>query len=224
MPTALRLLTLVAMLTLASPVAADVLRACTPDDSALDFFTPAPWTPDAPNFNLATACVGEPYSQVVTIVPPPEVTLFGQTLDVSQLLLPSFKEGGGQEDKIKNLPAGLRYNVHPANGVFEWGHQSCVVIYGTPTGDFDPPPKTFDLTFEFGVVTPFSAVPLPADYPGFLDPDAHVYLNLEEAGQCPEPNATVAGVAVLGALAALSQRSRKGPAHGRRSAAGCKSV
>lgn len=201
MPTALRLLTLVAMLTLARPVLADLTLDDCHDPSPSDFFTPAPWRPDAPSF-LGTACVGEPYSQIISLWNPEEFTLqSGATLPLESSSLPQF---GG----IRGLPRGLTYRCAPANCFFPFpgsgasGHSYCIEIFGTPTNE--NPPETYDLSFSFGFDSPFTPV-IDLDYPSYFEPDAHVYLKLEETG-CPEPHATLSGVAGLGALGALARR------------------
>jgi hypothetical protein len=201
MPTALRLLTLVAMLALARPVLAVDLNDCH-DPSPPDFFTPAPWRPDAPNF-LATACVGEPYSQIISIWNPEEFTVGGLPLALENSSLPTT-------DGISGLPSGLRYDCAPPNCVFAGpgaggsGHSYCIEISGTPSAA-NPLPETYDLSFSFEFDGGLGFL-FPVDYPSDLDPDAHVYLNLAPAGNCPEPNATVASVAVLGILATVARR------------------
>jgi hypothetical protein len=202
MPTALRLLTLVAMLTLARPVLADLDFNDCHDPSPPDFFTPAPWRPDAPNF-LATACVGEPYSQIISIWNPEEFTLGGPTVELDRSELPI--------DGIRGLPGGLSYRCSPPNCVFAGsgagasGHSYCIEIFGTPTAWSEPPPDdTYDLSFSFQFVG--FGFSFPVEYPSALEPDAHVYLKLEPAGNCPEPDATVASVAALGVLGALARR------------------
>jgi len=201
MPAALRLLTLVAILALARPVLAFDYNDC-PDPLPSDFLTPAPWRPDAPSF-LATACVGEPYSQIISIWNPDEFTVGGSTLPLEYSNLPL--------DGIRDLPAGLSYQCAPSNCVFAGpgaggsGHSYCIEIFGTPVAA-NPLPETHDLSFSFDFVSSLGGLQFPVDYPSDLDPDAHVYLNLEPAGNCPEPHATVASVAVLGVLGALARR------------------
>jgi hypothetical protein len=203
MPTALRLLSLIAMLALAWPaLAADLTLDDCLDPTPGQYFTPAPWRPEAPSFNLATACVGEPYSQIISIWNPSEVTLNGLAIPLYATFLPT---SGG----IRDLPGGLTYHCAPPNCFFPLpgaggsGHSYCIEIFGTPSA-LNPTPATHDLEFEITVDTPFGDIPL--DYPSAWEPDAHVYLKLEPAGNCPEPDATVASFAVLGVLAALARR------------------
>jgi len=204
MPTALRLLTLLAMLTLARPVlAADLTLDSCLDPTPGQYFTPAPWRPEAPSFNLATACVGEPYSQIISVWNPSEFTLGGGVaIPLSATFLPT-------SNGIQDLPVGLSYHCAPPNCYFPLpgagasGHDYCIEIFGTPSAA-NPTPATHDLEFKITVATPLGAFPL--DYPSGWEPDAHVYLKLESAGSCPEPNATVASLAVLGVLAALAHR------------------
>lgn len=193
MSTAFRLLTLVSMLTLAGPAAAQL--ACVDEPNLVDFFLPLPWRPDAPNFNLATACAGEPYSQRIIINVPDEISSNGVEIPVSTMSLPT---SGG----ISGLPSGMTYTCDPPNCNFGTGYSRCIELSGTPSNS-NPTPATYDLKFSFEVAT-FAVI--QAEYPTDFDPDAHVYLKLEEAGNCPEPDATVAGVAVLGILAALARR------------------
>ena len=81
MPSGLRVLALVAIVLLARPIAAAAQRHdCTPDPDAVPTgifeLRPAPSGAGAPS-NLATACVGQPYSQTITIVNPREITYGG---------------------------------------------------------------------------------------------------------------------------------------------------
>lgn len=199
MPTAFRLLTLIAMLTLAWPAAAQL--ACSDEPISADFFLPLPWRPDAPNFNLATACVGEPYSQRI-VINPTQITLPGLPT-VERVYLPT-------SNGVLDLPKGITYSCYPHNCVFNSPAPSaqCIELFGTPEDAPElSPPGTYDLKFHFELDVRFVGV-VPAVYPTAVDPEAHVYLKLEEAGNCPEPDATVAGVAVLGTLAALARGGR----------------
>ena len=113
---------------------------------------------------------------------------------------------------LGGLPGGLSYRCEPPNCVFPGsgagglGNSYCIEIFGTPNlGIGVPPPYgTHDLRFSFRFVGPGGSFPI--EYPSGFDPDAHVYLNVEPAGNCPEPATTVAGVAVLGVLGALARR------------------
>ena len=181
MPTGLRVLALVAIVLLARPIAATAQQhACTPDENAVPNgifeLRPAPSGAGAPS-NLATACVGQPYSQTITIVNPREITYGGGTVQVTNLSLDAHVFEG-----IGNLPAGLMHRCDPPNCVFT-DYPDCIVISGTPSANVTP--GTYDLQFNLTLTGPLVSFPVTLDD---LAPGAHVYLKVE--ANCPTPTAT----------------------------------
>ncbi len=115
----------VTALTLAPSIAAAAV--CTPDPSATGFLSPAPWRPAAQSFNLATACVGAPYAQTLTIITPSTITQSSVTVGLTSVALPTT---GG----IADLPSGITYACEPANCVFVKDTPGCILLSGTPDG------------------------------------------------------------------------------------------
>ena len=173
----LRALSLVAIVMLARPIPA--AGECTRDQSAnrdgIFQLLPPPSDAGAPS-NLATACVGQPYSQSITLRAPTQVTIGGGSpLAMSQLIFPT-------SDGIGNLPAGLSYTCSPPNCVFgTLSDPDCFEISGTTTAT----PGTYDLGFSFEAQTNFARIPITLDT---LAPGAHVYLKVE--ANCPTPSPT----------------------------------
>lgn len=83
-------------------------------------------TPDSAS-GLAPAYVGQPYSQVMQIVVPPDTTaMIGPipvTVTIVSISLASFT----------GLPPGLTYTCTPSSCSFPGGSNGCVLISGTPT-------------------------------------------------------------------------------------------
>lgn len=181
MPSSLRVLALVAIVMLARPIPA-AAEYCTPDPDAGPLGTfqvlPAPSSAGAPS-NLATACVGQPYSQTITLVSPREITDRGVTVPVNYLALTTSPFDG-----IGNLPTGLTHGCDPPNCVFS-EYPDCIVISGTVAANVTP--GTYDLQFDFTLASPLfpGGVPITLDT---LAPGAHVYLKVE--ANCPTPTAT----------------------------------
>lgn len=132
--------------------------------------SPAPYTDDAPNYNLADACINQFYTQSVTVNVP---TSF-QGIPITTVSLATT-------GAVSNLPIGVTYACDPPNCVFDAGSLGCIVLYGTPTSA-NAAPDTLDLGITATVNTPFGG--LPVQFPGQLAPGSHYYLRLYEEGQC----------------------------------------
>ncbi len=130
-------------------------------DTLLSPFT---WTPDAPNYNLALACIGKPYSQSVTFNVPTEYSGF-----------PLTNVSIATTGAVTNLPTGVSYVCDPPNCVFPANTLGCILISGTPTAA-NPAPDTLDLGIAVNVGTALGTFPLE-----FPIGDQHYYLILQTA-------------------------------------------
>jgi hypothetical protein len=144
---------------------------CVRDSSVIasgELLAPAPFSPDAPFYNLADACIDHPYNQSVTVNVPTDF----QGIPVSSV---SIATTGA----ISDLPAGITYACNPPNCTFAPGSLGCIILYGTPTTANTVVPDTFDLGITASVATPFGS--LPVTFPGTLAPNSHYYLALKSS-------------------------------------------
>ena len=72
---------------------------------------------------LPPAILGTPFSEEVTILPPPTFTYLSATVPIHRIVLKS----------VDNLPPGLTYASNEPSGVFYPGTYYCVLLSGTPT-------------------------------------------------------------------------------------------
>jgi hypothetical protein len=166
------------ILFLATTLSSTFLSAqdCVRDSSIIgteDLFLPAPWTPDAPVFNLAPACIGEAYQQSLTLNVPTSFTYVSATLPINSI---SIATTGA----IINYPAGLTYSCDPPNCVFVAGTLGCVLLHGTPSVD-NPAPDTMDLNVNALVS---SIIDVPLQLPSTLDANSHLYLTIRPSSEC----------------------------------------
>ncbi len=150
---------------------------CVRDSSLLttgDVLSPTPWSSDAPLYNLHPACIGEPYSQSITINVPTEV--FG--VPVTDLSIPtSFA--------LHNKPNGVTYACDPPNCVFNAGTLGCISLFGTPVSE-NMVPDTLDMHIDAVYNTPFG--PLAIDIPSSIAQGTHFYMILNAPGNCLSSN------------------------------------
>ena len=82
----------------------------------------------------AEACAGQPYSQVLTVVIPPDTTItnpFPLTVPIDSVTI----------DNVVGLPPGLTYQCVPASCGFPGGTSGCILVSGTVTV-----PDTYDIS------------------------------------------------------------------------------
>lgn len=155
-------------------------QTCVRDSSILQadsfqLLSPKPWSPDSPFFNLALACINEPYNQSVTINVPTTYVLFGFSVPIVNVSIPTTNGVG-------DIPAGMTYLCDPPNCVFPGGTLGCILLYGTPDAS-NPAPDTADLSLTATVLT--SLGPAQVTFPGDPSaPDDHYYLIVNPTGQC----------------------------------------
>ena len=94
---------------------------CTPDPQ----FTAAGIYPDSAT-GLATAYVGYPYEQIITIVTPSDTTV-----DVPLIGLSSVTIDNIDLTSVTGLPANFAYECDPANCSFPGGSVKCARLYST---------------------------------------------------------------------------------------------
>ncbi len=148
---------------------------CSVDSNLLNYPTtvllsPAPYSPDTPFYNLALACVNEPYGQSVTVKVPPNLLI--ATID--SVVVP--KTGA-----IANLPAGLSYVCNPPSCKYLPNTLGCILLTGTPTAANNAP-DTFDLLITATIYTNFLNQTL--QLPSGLSPEQHFYLIVQPSGTC----------------------------------------
>ncbi|MFH2143471.1 MAG: T9SS type A sorting domain-containing protein [Bacteroidota bacterium] len=91
---------------------------CTPDPSCVDAGNPGEICP----LDLPNGTVGVPYSETVTILPPPTATISGyRTVTIFKIVITG----------VENLPPGITYTAN-ATDMFP-GTAYCVLLSGTPT-------------------------------------------------------------------------------------------
>ncbi len=158
-------------------------QTCEVDSNLLNYpatvlLSPAPYSPDSPFYNLALACINEPYSQSVTVKVPPSFLI--TTID--SVVVPTT---GG----IQNLPAGMSYVCNPPNCVYLPNTLGCILLTGTPNAS-NMAPDTLDLLISTTIYTPL--IDQPILLPVGLAPEDHFYMILNPTGGC------ASGVAELG--------------------------
>lgn len=73
--------------------------------------------------SLAPGFVGVPYSQTVTILPPPSVNYGGNPIPMNKIVI----------QQISNLSPGITWVSNQPNNSFPAGVYSCILLSGTPT-------------------------------------------------------------------------------------------
>ena len=154
-------------------------QACVRDSNILitgGLLSPAPWTPDSPFFNLALACIDEPYNQSVTVNVPEFYNYNGTDLQIKEVSIPTTMG-------IDSLPAGMTYTCDPPNCVFPAKTLGCIRMHGTPTG-VNPAPDTLNLALTATIILTAIPFPITLKFPGDAAPGSHYYMILNQAGGC----------------------------------------
>ena len=145
-------------------------QACMRDSSIYQtdtLLSPATYTPQNMTYNLAQACIGQPYSQSVTFNVPAEYQGFA----LSSVAVATT-------GAVTNLPVGLGYSCDPPNCTFAANSLACLLITGTPTAA-NAAPDTFDLGISVDVNVSLGNFNLE-----FPLGDDHYYMILQTAA-CP---------------------------------------
>ncbi len=161
---------LLLVLCLANGMAYLQAQACMRDSSIYQtdtLLSPATYTPTNMVYNLAQACIGQPYSQSVTFNVPAQYQGF-------PLVSASIATSGA----VTNLPVGVSYVCDPPNCVFAANSLGCILLSGTPTAT-NTAPDTLDLGISVNVNTSLGTLPIE-----FPLGDQHYYLILQTAA-CP---------------------------------------
>lgn len=158
-------------------------QICMADSSILvsgDFIAPPLYTDTTPVIATKPACIGQPYSQSVTINIPDtaSVPFGGQAFDlaINNVSVPTT-------GAISNLPAGLTYVCNPPNCVFQKNTLGCILIYGTPTGTLTMP-DTADLAIAANISSSSFPIAIPISLPADIAPGAHFYIVTHPSGMC----------------------------------------
>jgi hypothetical protein len=124
--------------------AAAVSAQCSPDPQ---YTSPGVYPDSATNFS--NACVGEPYSQLITNVVPADTTVqlipgFPVTLPIDSIVVTN----------VQGLPPGMNFACNPAGCAYPGGTTGCAVISGVCNT-----PGTYNLIIDLsayvgGVATP----------------------------------------------------------------------
>ncbi len=172
---------------LLSTAGAVMAQDCDVDSTVLQtgaLLSPAPYSDQNPVYNLAKACIGEPYSQSITVNVPTSFSGF-----------PIDSVGIATTGAIGNFPAGMTYSCTPPSCTFYPGSLGCILLYGTPNAS-NTAPDTLDLTITATVYT--SLIDIPVSFPGQAAPGSHYYLILGPNGSCnsaaSDLNSPVAGL------------------------------
>lgn len=137
------------------------------------FVSPAPYTAANPKYLLKVACIGQPYTQSVTIKVPSNFVFQGIALSITSASLAAT-------GAVTGLPTGLSYVCDPPNCVFNANTLGCVLIKGTPSNPAQAP-DTLDLSIKAKVNTLFGA--LDITFPGPIAP-GNYYLIMQTAAGC----------------------------------------
>lgn len=184
------------MLVLALPLfAVNMANAqCVPDEiNCIDTGDPGQMCPDT----LAEGMVNVPYTQVVTVLPPPTFDYNGNTVNLSHIKILN----------VLNLPPGLTYESNAANNLFASGTYYCILISGTPVtagtfalkievqpyiASFPIPTSVIDSTSLFITVQPESnaisyqeklTFSVKAVYPNPFDEASEIICTLPQPGE-----------------------------------------
>ncbi len=169
---------------------------CEPDPNAppTEPIFPIPYvgdglSSDTSGINLP-ACIGEPYSFVLTIQSPDTFNQNGNLLPLQQIALAT--EGaikvvppGGLPSTSPPLANGLDYRCNPPNCVFLTDSAGCLVIEGTP--DFDGP-DTLNLGISV-TLTIQPNIPINFSFPNSEFP-GNYFLEIKESGACDDITST----------------------------------
>ena len=155
-------------------------QVCVRDSSLLMdtlFISPRPYTAAYPVYGLAAACIGQPYSQSVTIKIPPTYTFMGIPIVITNANITTT-------NAITGLPTGISYLCDPPNCVFNANTLGCILLYGTPSNPAQAP-DTLDLKIKANIVGTVFGSPanIPIDFPGPIAP-GNYYLRMFSAGNC----------------------------------------
>lgn len=158
---------------LASSLSAQCVRDSSLINNDTVFISPAPYTAANPVYRLKIACIGQPYSQSVTIKVPSTFVFQGITLGLTSA---SIATTGA----VTGLPTGVGYSCDPPNCVFNANTLGCILLSGTPNNPAQAP-DTLDLSIKAKVNTSFG--PLDITFPGPIAP-GNYYLILRTAAGC----------------------------------------
>ncbi|HMX39159.1 MAG TPA: T9SS type A sorting domain-containing protein [Saprospiraceae bacterium] len=140
--------------------------------------SPLPYTQQRPIYGLWAACIGQPYTQSVTIKIPP---VYNSPFGPITLTNASLSTSGA----VTGLPTGLTYKCDPPNCIFNAQTLGCILLYGTPSNPAEAP-DTVELKIKAKVSGSLSGVPLTLDisFPDPLLAPGNYYLMVREANNC----------------------------------------
>lgn len=164
---------LLLLFTVASFVAVQAqtcVRDSTVSNDTAAVIHPRPYTDTYPVYDLAQACIGQPYLQSFTLEVPSSFTFQGITLPITSASIATSGALSGQ-------PVGITYLCDPPNCVFQAGTLGCILLYGTPTAANTPD--------TFSLVMPLLSrrLSLPYRLPSAVAP-GNYYLILNAANNC----------------------------------------
>ncbi len=133
---------------------------------------PRPYSDTYQVYDLAHACIGQPYLQSFSLAVPTSFTFQGITLPITSASIATSGALTGQ-------PVGITYLCDPPNCVFNAGTLGCILLYGTPTAANTA--DTFSLTISATIQTAFA--PVPITFPGAVAPGNYCLI-LDAAGNC----------------------------------------
>jgi hypothetical protein len=110
-------LLLILPLLFTSLISSNLYSQCTPDAGCTDVNNPGEICP----MDLPNGTVGVPYSETVTILPPPTASISGGTVTIYKIVITG----------VENLPPGITHQAS-ATDMFP-GTKYCVLLSGTPT-------------------------------------------------------------------------------------------
>jgi hypothetical protein len=151
-------------------------QTCVRDSSLLMdtlFVSPRPYTASYPVYALAPACIGQPYTQSVTIKVPATFVYLGTPIPLTSA---SIATTGA----VTGLPAGISYSCDPPNCVFNANTLGCILLHGTPNNPAQAPDTT-NLVINATISAFGTGIPIA--FPGPIAP-GNYYFVLAQAGAC----------------------------------------
>ncbi len=144
------------------------------------FVSPKTYSDTAANpvYALATACIGQPYAQSITVKIPETFTQSGFTININNVTVATT-------GAVTGLPTGITYSCDPPNCIFNKNTLGCILLSGTPTNPAQAPDTSelkINVTLNGTIFG--SAAMIPLEFPKDIAPNNHYYMIINSMGNC----------------------------------------